>query len=184
MQYLALKTNLLYDATTTPNLGLEVSMGKHFTLDVSGNYNPRNFLYGYQLYLSTRWNLEFTTGLLLFAFMLKAQDRQPKNYTGSVYVKQNLVEVRNDSVFLDMDITLEGVDLYSKNSLILTPVLFAGKDSLALPYIRINGKHKDRMYKRAVTLSKRKKEDRSAYVVLRQDPRGKQMISYRNTLLF
>lgn len=124
-QHLALKTNLLYDATTTPNLGLEVSMGKHFTLDVSGNYNPWDFSkdrsikhwmaqpefrywpverfnghflgvhgyymdyvfkdvrlpmgmkrneaydgtaygagisYGYQLYLSSRWNLEFTAG--------------------------------------------------------------------------------------------------------------------------
>lgn len=124
-QYIALKTNLLYDATTTPNLGAEVSMGKHFTLDVSGNYNPwelsngrslkhwmaqpefrywpverfnghfiglhgyyldyvfkdvklpmgmkRNqgydgtgygagISYGYQLYLSARWNLEFTAG--------------------------------------------------------------------------------------------------------------------------
>ncbi|MDF9831432.1 DUF3575 domain-containing protein [Parabacteroides sp. PF5-6] len=124
-QSLALKTNLLYDATTTPNLGVEVSMGKHFTLDISGNYNPwdlstnrsvkhwlaqpelrywpverfnghflgvhgyymdyvfkdvrlpmgmkRNegfdgtaygagIAYGYQLYLSARWNLEFTAG--------------------------------------------------------------------------------------------------------------------------
>lgn len=124
-QSMALKTNILYDVSTTPNLGLEVGAGQHFTVDVSGNYNPWNiskdrsikhwmvqpefrywpaekfnghFLgihayymdyvfkdvwlpmgmkknhgfdgtaygagisYGYQLYLSTRWNLEFTAG--------------------------------------------------------------------------------------------------------------------------
>ncbi|MDR2970247.1 MAG: DUF3575 domain-containing protein [Tannerellaceae bacterium] len=124
-QTVALKTNLLYNAVTVPNLGVEFSVGKHFTVDVSGNYNPwdlsssrsirhwqvlpefrywpvekfdghffgihafytdyifkdvwlpmgmkRNqafdgmaygagLSYGYQLYLSTRWSLEFTAG--------------------------------------------------------------------------------------------------------------------------
>jgi hypothetical protein len=124
-QYMALKTNILYAAATTPNLGLEMVAGRHFTVDISGNYNPWNFSkghsvkhwlvqpefrywpvekfdghflgvhayymdyvfkdvwlpvgmkrgqgfdgmaygagisYGYQLYLSTRWNLEFTAG--------------------------------------------------------------------------------------------------------------------------
>lgn len=125
-QYVALKNNALYDAIATPNLGLEVSLGKHFTVEVSGNYNPWKFSgnrslkhtmvqpelrywllerfnghfigvhglymdyvfkkvnlpfgmdkefaydgdawgggisYGYQLYLSPRWNMEFTAGL-------------------------------------------------------------------------------------------------------------------------
>lgn len=39
----ALKTNLLYDATTTFNLGFEMSLGRKWTLDVSGNYNPWTF---------------------------------------------------------------------------------------------------------------------------------------------
>ncbi|MDR0976703.1 MAG: DUF3575 domain-containing protein [Prevotellaceae bacterium] len=36
----AIKTNLLYDATTTINLGTEFSVGRRYTLDLSGNYNP------------------------------------------------------------------------------------------------------------------------------------------------
>lgn len=36
----ALKTNALYWATTTPNLGFEVGLAPKMTLDVSGNYNP------------------------------------------------------------------------------------------------------------------------------------------------
>lgn len=125
-QQLAVKSNLLYDATATLNLGAEVAFGKHWSLDVSGNYNgwdivsdkswkhwmvqPEarywlhekfnghylgvhgiymdydmshvNFIsvmkkdfaydgngygggisYGYQLYLSPHWNLEFSASL-------------------------------------------------------------------------------------------------------------------------
>ena len=42
-QNLALKTNLLYDATTTLNLGAEVALAHRWTLDVSGNLNPWSF---------------------------------------------------------------------------------------------------------------------------------------------
>lgn len=42
-QKAAIKSNLLYDATTTLNLGAEIGMGIRTTLDVSGNYNPWKF---------------------------------------------------------------------------------------------------------------------------------------------
>lgn len=42
-QEVAVKTNLLYDATTTLNLGLEVGLTSKMTLDISGNYNPWRF---------------------------------------------------------------------------------------------------------------------------------------------
>lgn len=38
-QNVALKTNLLYDATATANLGVEVGLAPKWTLDVSGNLN-------------------------------------------------------------------------------------------------------------------------------------------------
>ena len=38
-QKVALKTNLLYDATATVNLGAEFGLAPKWTLDVSGNYN-------------------------------------------------------------------------------------------------------------------------------------------------
>lgn len=38
-----IKTNLLYGGYTyTPNLGLEIGLGKHTTLELSGGYNPWN----------------------------------------------------------------------------------------------------------------------------------------------
>lgn len=40
----AIKTNALYWATTTPNLGVEFGLSEKLTLDVSGGYNPWNDL--------------------------------------------------------------------------------------------------------------------------------------------
>lgn len=42
-QKVALKTNVLYDATTTFNLGAEFCLSPKWTLDISGNYNPWTF---------------------------------------------------------------------------------------------------------------------------------------------
>lgn len=42
-QKFAVKSNLLYDLTTTPNLGIEFALGQKWTLDISGNYNPWTF---------------------------------------------------------------------------------------------------------------------------------------------
>lgn len=42
-QEVALKTNSLYWLTTTPNLGIELGLGRKVTLDISGAYNPWTF---------------------------------------------------------------------------------------------------------------------------------------------
>lgn len=42
-QRAAVKTNLLYDVTTTFNLGAELALDSKWTLDVSVNYNPWTF---------------------------------------------------------------------------------------------------------------------------------------------
>lgn len=39
-QKIGVKTNLLYDATTTMNLGVEVGLSDRWTFDLSANYNP------------------------------------------------------------------------------------------------------------------------------------------------
>ena len=42
-QKVALKTNLLYDATSTPNLGAELALGKKSTLQLFYGLNPWKF---------------------------------------------------------------------------------------------------------------------------------------------
>ena len=39
-QKVAIKTNLLYWATTTPNLGMEVRLADRYTFNLEGGYNP------------------------------------------------------------------------------------------------------------------------------------------------
>lgn len=48
-QDVAVKTNLLYDATATINLGVEVGLAPKWTLDVSGNFN------GWKMSDDRRW---------------------------------------------------------------------------------------------------------------------------------
>ncbi|MDE6177021.1 MAG: DUF3575 domain-containing protein, partial [Paramuribaculum sp.] len=38
-QDVAVKTNLLYDATATVNLGAEVGLARQWSFDLSGNFN-------------------------------------------------------------------------------------------------------------------------------------------------
>ena len=45
-QQVALKTNLLYDATATPNLGMEIGVGKKHTFQVFYGLNPWKFGHG------------------------------------------------------------------------------------------------------------------------------------------
>ena len=45
-QQVALKTNLLYDATTTPNIGMEIGTGKKHTFQVFYGLNPWKFGHG------------------------------------------------------------------------------------------------------------------------------------------
>lgn len=42
-QPIAVKTNLLYDATTTPNLGIEVGLGKRNSIQLFYGFNPWEF---------------------------------------------------------------------------------------------------------------------------------------------
>ena len=42
-QSLVVKTNALYWATTTPNVGLEVSIAPQWTMEFEGGYNPWTF---------------------------------------------------------------------------------------------------------------------------------------------
>lgn len=47
-QKAAIKSNLLYDATATLNLGIEFGLGEKWTMDVSGNFNPFRFPGGHR----------------------------------------------------------------------------------------------------------------------------------------
>ena len=47
-QVVGLKSNLLYSATASPNLGVEIGMGPQTTLDISAGFNPFKFSHNRQ----------------------------------------------------------------------------------------------------------------------------------------
>ena len=72
-QETAVKTNLLYDATTTPNIGVEVGIGKKSTVNniakgvkdyrYQGSFAGIGATYGYQWILSRHFNIEAEIGV-------------------------------------------------------------------------------------------------------------------------
>ena len=60
-QQVALKTNLLYDATTTPNIGMEVGIDKKHTIQAFYGLNPWKFGHGEDQKFVKHWvvNPEF-----------------------------------------------------------------------------------------------------------------------------
>jgi len=56
-QQVALKTNLLYDATTTPNLGLEVGVGRKGSVQLFYGLNPWKFGHGDDMKYVKHWVL-------------------------------------------------------------------------------------------------------------------------------
>ena len=56
-QQVALKTNLLYDATTTPNIGAEMGIGKQSTVQLFYGLNPWKFGHGDDMKYAKHWIL-------------------------------------------------------------------------------------------------------------------------------
>ena len=54
-QYFSVKTNVLYDATATLNLGVEFRLAPRWTLDISGNYNPWTFATSDKYVYQKKW---------------------------------------------------------------------------------------------------------------------------------
>lgn len=54
-QKAVIKTNALYWVSSTPNIGVEMKVGRNLSLDVSGNYNP--FRFGHHRYIK-HWLLQ------------------------------------------------------------------------------------------------------------------------------
>ena len=59
-QKVAVKTNLLYDATATMNLGVEFGIAPKWTIDIEGNWNPFTWNKG------RRWKTAFGQGELRY----------------------------------------------------------------------------------------------------------------------
>lgn len=76
----------------------------------------------------------------VFFTELKAQEV----YLGEVKIIQNRFEQRGDSVYIEMNMNLNGLPVHKNQSFILTPVVETEKASEELPSIVINGKRREK----------------------------------------
>lgn len=105
-------------------------------------------------------------------------------YQGIVCIKQNQAQVRHDTLYIEMDISIQGLKVNDRESLSLYPTLFKGSDSLELAPIILNGKKMQQKADRAIKLQGRFEPQNSAYLALKNDPLTHKIIVYRDTLSF
>ncbi|WP_293710174.1 DUF3868 domain-containing protein [uncultured Parabacteroides sp.] len=128
------------------------------------------------------------TSVYIFFFFLIMQvlpsQAQTSVYQGMVNIKQNKIELEKGVLLLDMNVSLCGLSVARHQSLLLTPVLRNGSNSLRLQPIRVNGANKQKMYKRAVAFQGKVTADGNAYVILESDPALLQEIAYKKEVPF
>lgn len=118
-------------------------------------------------------------GLLLQGIQwLSAQ----KVYEGMVYIRENNAEVKNDSVYLDIDINIHGLKVNQRESLYLFPTLFHEADSIKLPPVVLNGAIKQRKINRTIAIEGSYKPQAKAYVVIENTPVIHRVVSYQTSL--
>lgn len=88
-----------------------------------------------------------TTGL--YSTELKAQNI----YLGEIKVIQTRFEQKGDSVYIEMNVNLNGLPVHKNQSFILTPVIETEKEVEELPSIVINGKKREKAYQRALAFN-------------------------------
>lgn len=119
--------------------------------------------------------------LFLTSFLFSAQ-AQTTIYRGMVSVKENKVGVEDNVLTLNMDISLCGLSVGRYKTLTLIPMLRAGKDSVLLQPVVVNGVNKQKMYARTLAFKGKEAADAGAYVVLKNDPSLIQQVSYKKAI--
>lgn len=103
-------------------------------------------------------------------------------YKGQVSVKQNNIVRQNKDLSLDMDISLCGLSVGLYQSLMLMPMLRNGQDSVLLKPIVVNGRNKQKMYKRAQALRGEDATREGVYTIIKNEPSLIQQVSYKEKI--
>lgn len=119
---------------------------------------------------------------LLFLLLACPAQAQTSVYRGVVSVKENKVEQEGNKLTLDIEISVCGLSVGRYQTLTLMPMLRAGRDSLLLQPIVLNGANKQKMYERILAFKGKTVADDGAYVVLKNDPLLIQQIDYKKII--
>lgn len=97
-----------------------------------------------------------------------------------VEVIKTQAEVKGDSLYVDIDMSLEKVKTKAQESLLLTPVIQAGQQITELPSVLVSGKKRFKAYKRAQSYG----EAPMAFLSLRSGKEESAVVNYTYTLAY
>lgn len=125
-----------------------------------------------------------TAYILLFFLVVLSCPAQEilSTYHGMVTVKANKVEKQGNNLELEMSIELCGLSVGRYQTLSIIPMLRAGRDSLQLQPIVVNGANKQKMYERTFSFKGQAVADDGAYIVLKNEPKVLRQVNYRATI--
>lgn len=118
----------------------------------------------------------------LAAVLMSAASLAAMAQTGSpISAVSNDLTQKGDSLYIDATIRVQGKLIESRKSLTLTPVLENNSQREGLPSILLNGKNRNKVYKREKAL-KNLKEEEPHYTVLRAADAPEHVINYKMTV--
>lgn len=122
--------------------------------------------------------------LLIFLFLFAPFVEAQKVYKGKVNVFQQTLKKKGGKLVMEMEVGVCGIAVGSQQSLLLLPMLKAGRDSLVMQPVVINGTNKQEMYNRAVALKGKAAADGGAFLVIKNDPNALIQFTYTQTIPF
>lgn len=122
--------------------------------------------------------------LLLFLFLCTSFAEAQKVYKGKVNVFQQTLKKKDGKLLMEMEVSVCGISVGTQQSLLLLPMLKAGRDSLVMQPIVINGTNKQEMYNRAVALKGKVVADDGAFLVIKNDPGALIQFTYTQEVVY
>lgn len=132
-----------------------------------------------------RKNIPFIVCVLAFTclavFQTKAQSR---SYEGSITVNPVRLEQIGDSLYIDMDIILNGVKVKSTRGVELIPQLISSAETRSLPEVVMKGRDEYKVYERSLSLmnAAERAAYKKPYIIERVTGATNKTISYRYSL--
>lgn len=122
-----------------------------------------------------------TTYLLLALLLLTAFTAYGKKKS-EIRLIQNLCEYRNDTLYIGINVDLGKMNISPRQSVVITPVLMSENGTANLPSIIINGKGRERLYKRSQSFRKEYASAGNHDLIINQNRKAEEEIYYLATL--
>lgn len=98
------------------------------------------------------------TGLVVLLFSGIAEAQEKTTYYGKVRITPHELAQRGDSLYVSMDMNLEGASVECRKTLDIVPMLTDGTRAMDLPAVSVMGRRKYKEYRRGIALMSRKEQ--------------------------